>query len=139
VILLHIPYLAQVYDDVWEASFGGMPDRYDRDLASRRLAAIAERNDLLFVDAFPAMRHHVRRTGGWIHYRLDGHPTKEGQEIIAEEVARVVADLVGTGAERAKTEPIEGQILRSPLRGVGLTTLGSTAVPTEEHCMVRDR
>jgi hypothetical protein len=139
VVLLHIPYLAQVYDDAWDASFGGVPDRYDRDLASKRLAAIADRNGLLFVDAFPAMRDHARRTGRWLHHRLDGHPTKEGQEIIAEEVARVVADLVGTGAERAEARPVEGQMPRSGLPGVGLTALGSTAVPPDEHCTVRDR
>jgi lysophospholipase L1-like esterase len=89
-ILLHIPYLAQVYDEVWTASFGVFPDRYQRDLASRRLAAIAERAGMAFVDSLPAMLAEVRRSGEWLHYRLDAHPTPRGHGVIAEVVAQAI-------------------------------------------------
>lgn len=81
-VLVHIPYLAQVYDSVWEQSFGTV-DGYDRRLGGERLAAIAHKHGLVFVDALPAMIAHVRQTGGWVHHRIDSHPTATGQKLIA--------------------------------------------------------
>ena len=92
-VLLHIPYLAQVYDSVWSASFGGLPDRYDRDLPSERLAAIAQRYNLVFVDSYPQLRDEARARDKWLHHRIDGHPTHEGQEIIARVVMEAVTNL----------------------------------------------
>jgi lysophospholipase L1-like esterase len=93
-VLLHIPYLAQVYDEVWSASFGAFPDRFQRDLASRRLAAIADRAGMVFVDAWPAMVEEVRRSGRWLHYRLDAHPTPEGHAVIARTLVPVIEPLL---------------------------------------------
>src|SRR6516225_4359605 len=43
VVIVNIPYLAQVYDATWAASFGTQPDVYDRWIAGRRLAELCQR------------------------------------------------------------------------------------------------
>ncbi len=90
-MLVHIPYLAQVYDPVWQSSFGSMPG-YDRDLAGKRLGGIAARYGLLYVDVYPAMRGHVTsRRGEWVHYPIDAHPNVTGQRLIGDAVFNVLA------------------------------------------------
>jgi hypothetical protein len=85
-MLVHIPYLAQVYDQVWNQSFGSIPG-YDRDLAGQRLGAIARQYGLLYVDAYPALRAWVAdHNGEWVHYRVDSHPNVTGQRLIGEAV-----------------------------------------------------
>jgi lysophospholipase L1-like esterase len=89
-VLVHIPYLAQVYDSVWSSSFGSVPG-YDRDLASKRLGGIAKQHGLLYVDVYPAMRDYVARHGGeWVHYPIDAHPTVTGQRLIGDAVFEVL-------------------------------------------------
>lgn len=84
-MLVHIPYLAQVYDSVWNSSFGSVPG-YDRDLAGKRLGDIARQFGLVYVDVYPAMRDFVARHGEWVHYPIDGHPNVAGQRLIGNAV-----------------------------------------------------
>lgn len=89
-MLVHIPYLAQVYDSVWQSSFGSVPG-YDRDLAGKRLGGIAKQYGLLYVDAYPAMRDYVASHGGaWVHYPIDAHPNVTGQRLIGDAVFAVL-------------------------------------------------
>lgn len=84
-VLVHIPYLAQVYDSVWENSFGSVTG-YDRDLPSRRLKAFAAQYDLLYADVYPVMREYVTAHGEWVHYKIDSHPNATGQRLIARTI-----------------------------------------------------
>jgi hypothetical protein len=43
VVIVTIPYLAQVYDATWAASFRARPDVYDRSIAGQRLAELCLR------------------------------------------------------------------------------------------------
>lgn len=87
VALVQIPYIAQVYDEVWSSSFGMRPTLYDRDIASRRLAAICKRHGIVFIDTAPPFIEAARRRGHWLHWPVDAHPTPEGQQLIGEVVA----------------------------------------------------
>ncbi|MDH3639603.1 MAG: hypothetical protein OES09_14245 [Gammaproteobacteria bacterium] len=88
IILVVIPYLAQVYDEVWEASFGGFPGKYDRWIGNDRLREICKRLGIEFVDTTPDFISQTQATGEWLHYRYDGHPNPLGHKIIAAAIAR---------------------------------------------------
>lgn len=87
VVLVNIPYLPQVYDEVWESSFGARPEQFDRWIAGRRLAKICEETGIGYIDTTPPLVEEARRRGEWLHYRQDGHPTPDGHRIIAQTVA----------------------------------------------------
>jgi lysophospholipase L1-like esterase len=109
VVLVHIPYLAQVYDEVWAGSFGMFPEQYDRELGSKRLRQIADEAGMGFVDTSGAFVREARRTGAWLHYPHDGHPTPAGHRIIAKAVAEFLLSEAllpaGTSAALIEHEP----------------------------------
>jgi lysophospholipase L1-like esterase len=86
VTLVLIPYLPEVYDEVWNASFGRSRE-YDRHAGSRRLKDVAARVGAAFIDTTPALTDAARRSGTWLHHHIDKHPTAEGQRVIARAVA----------------------------------------------------
>lgn len=98
-VLVHIPYLAQVYDSVWNQSFGAV-EGYDRHLGSARLAEIARMHGLLFVDTLPAMLAYVKQTASWVHYPIDSHPTPSGQRLIGQAVFDVLRKCLATASQR---------------------------------------
>lgn len=74
VVLVNIPYLAQAYDEVWEASFGAVPDKYDRWVGGRRLEALCRKAKIEYVDTTPVFVDEIRRKNTWLHFREDAHP-----------------------------------------------------------------
>jgi len=92
VILLHIPYIAQVYDDIWNASFGGMPESYDRFLATERLRSIADEAGIYFIDALEPMLQEKKKSGARLHFERDAHPNERGHEVIAETILEHLRD-----------------------------------------------
>jgi lysophospholipase L1-like esterase len=84
-----IPYLPEVYDDVWNATFGRSRD-YDRHAGSRRLQEVTSRVGAKFVDTTPALSDAARRSGAWLHHHIDKHPTAEGHRVIAKAVAEQI-------------------------------------------------
>jgi len=86
VVLVNIPYHPQVYDDVWESSFGTLPEKYDRWIAGERLEQISKRAGIYYLDTTMQFTEEARRRKAWVHYRHDRHPTAEGHKIIAETV-----------------------------------------------------
>jgi lysophospholipase L1-like esterase len=87
VVIVNIPYLAQVYDATWAASFGMRPDVYDRWIGGRRLAELCQRIGAIYIDTTEAFVSATRERHKWLHWPQDAHPTPEGQDLIAEAVA----------------------------------------------------
>jgi lysophospholipase L1-like esterase len=87
VVIVNIPYLAQVYDATWAASFGARSDVYDRRIAGKRLAALCQRIGAVYIDTTEQFVISVRERHRWLHWPQDGHPTPEGQDVIAQVVA----------------------------------------------------
>jgi len=88
LVLVNIPYLAQVYSEVWESSFGSSPETYDRWIGNKRLQNICTKLGIIYIDTTAEFIQRYKETGRWLHYKDDGHPTKEGQQLIAETIAR---------------------------------------------------
>jgi hypothetical protein len=85
LIVVNIPYLPQVYDEVWQASFGRRPKDYDRWIAGERLGTLCRDAGIVYADTTHRFVEEARRTGRWLHYRQDKHPTPEGHRLIALE------------------------------------------------------
>ncbi len=90
LILVNIPYVAVVYDDIWQSSFGSLGDKYDRFNCSKRLASVCEKNNIQFIDLTNPFIGSVRKNKKWLHHPLDAHPTKEGQLLIANEIFKQI-------------------------------------------------
>jgi lysophospholipase L1-like esterase len=86
VTIVLIPYLPEVYDEVWSGTFGRSPE-YDRHAGSRRLRDVASRVGAAFIDTTPALTDASRRSSVWLHHHIDKHPTAEGHRVIAQTVA----------------------------------------------------
>lgn len=87
VIIVNIPYLAQVYDDVWAWSFGTQPDQLDRWIAGKRLGEVSLRIGAGYIDTTHAFVEAVRMRKHWLNWPQDAHPTPEGQDLIAQVIA----------------------------------------------------
>ena len=83
LILVDIPYLPQVYDEIWGATFAGKPNA-SRTAAIERVHAWCEDNVVICIDTLDALREKHRELGRWVHWRKDAHPTPEGQDAIAQ-------------------------------------------------------
>jgi lysophospholipase L1-like esterase len=90
VVLVNIPYIPEVYDEVWASSLGRMPDKYDRGIAGKRLKEICDRAGIYYVDVTPRFIEEARKR--WLHYPIDRHLTAEGHRIIAETVANFLKE-----------------------------------------------
>jgi lysophospholipase L1-like esterase len=86
LVLVNIPYLPQVYDEAWNASFGSMGKRYDRTIANQRLGELCARNGIGYIDTTDALIQATHARGRWMHFKSDRHPTAEGQRVIADAV-----------------------------------------------------
>jgi lysophospholipase L1-like esterase len=87
LIVVGIPYLPQVYDDVWNSTFGRDP-KYARTAAADRVLADCKRWGIPYVDTLAAFQTRTKQLGRWLHYHRDGHPTPEGHEVIADTLLR---------------------------------------------------
>ncbi|HRH96216.1 MAG TPA: SGNH/GDSL hydrolase family protein, partial [Prosthecobacter sp.] len=78
LVVVGIPYLPQVYDDLWNSTFGGDP-RFDRSAAIERVSALCGSHGITYVDTLAAFQSRHKELGRWLHHRQDAHPTAEGQ------------------------------------------------------------
>ncbi|MBL91734.1 MAG: hypothetical protein CMH56_08000 [Myxococcales bacterium] len=92
-VLVQIPYVAQVYDSVWDVSFGSQPDKYIRDGGTQKLSQIAKKAKMHFVDTTQVFIEKGGATDYAYHHKLDAHPNDEGQQVIAETVAASLQSL----------------------------------------------
>jgi hypothetical protein len=90
VLFVNIPYIATVYDDVWEASFGSQPKVYDRFLGSSRMKQICEEVDIHYLDLTNAFITEVDSKGDWLHFPIDAHPNIAGHQLIGKEILNFV-------------------------------------------------
>jgi hypothetical protein len=86
VLLVNIPYLATVYDEVWKSSFGSQPEVYDRFLGGKRMAEVANNAGVFYLDLAPAFVEAMKNQSDWLHLRVDGHPNADGHLLIADEI-----------------------------------------------------
>jgi hypothetical protein len=86
LIVVGIPYLPQVYDEIWASTFGGK-ESFSRTAAIERMGAFCTANGIGYVDSLEAFRKKHAEVGRWLHHRRDGHPTAEGQAVIAAVIA----------------------------------------------------
>jgi lysophospholipase L1-like esterase len=87
LIVVGVPYLAQVYDDIWAVTFGG-DERYNRTAATARVREWCESEGIAYVETLDAFQDRIRESGRWLHFPKDAHPTPEGHELIAETLLR---------------------------------------------------
>ncbi len=83
LIIFTIPYLPQVYDEIWSITFGNNP-KFKQDAGIQRIKGFCHDKNILFCDSTPFLRTETQKTGKWLHFREDAHPTSEGHRIIAE-------------------------------------------------------
>jgi hypothetical protein len=87
LIVVGIPYLPQVYDEIWDSTFG-KDSRYSRTAAAERVEADCQKFGIIYVDTLEAFRAKNKEVGHWLHYHKDAHPTPEGQDVIADTIMR---------------------------------------------------
>ncbi len=82
-----IPYIAQVYDEIWQLSFGSDP-RFSRTAAIERVSSYCQSHGILYVDSLDVLHAKAKQLGHWLHYHHDAHPTAEGHEVIADTILK---------------------------------------------------
>lgn len=88
--LVIIPYLPQVYDEVWNRAFMLDSARYNRFMGNERLSKICEEHGFDCIDVTQDLISEVNRTGDMLHYPRDAHPTVDGQKLIGQKVSDVL-------------------------------------------------
>jgi lysophospholipase L1-like esterase len=87
LIVVGIPYLPQVYDEIWDSTFGGNP-KFSRTAGIERVRAMCAARGIPYIDTRDALHDKAQELGHWVHYHHDAHPTPEGHEVIAETIFR---------------------------------------------------
>lgn len=85
LVVVGAPAYFQLDADAWRWLVGGDTrerNRYEQDAPNRRLAAIAERQGLRFLDLLPATKV-AHDAGGGLYYPADGHWTSAGHDFAA--------------------------------------------------------
>ena len=95
LIVVGIPYLPQVYDDIWNSTFG-QDQNNSRTAGADRVAADCKKLGITYVDSLDAFQSKSKEVGRWLHYHKDAHPTPEGQEVIADTIMQAGVIQAGT-------------------------------------------
>jgi len=85
LIVVGIPYLPQVYDEIWQATFGG-DSRFSCTVGIERVKAMCNARNIVYVETLDDLRSKSRELDHWLHYHADAHCTPEGHEVIAETI-----------------------------------------------------
>ena len=85
LIVVGIPYLPQVYDEIWNSTFGSNA-AFSRTAAIERVQAQCQALGIAYVDTLERLRAKSTQLGRWLHFHKDAHPTAEGQEQIADTI-----------------------------------------------------
>ncbi|MGE3272283.1 MAG: SGNH/GDSL hydrolase family protein [Chloroflexota bacterium] len=93
LLVVAAPSYFQISDDAWLWLVGGdtrEKNHYEPDLPNQRLAGIAERQGLRFLDLLPAVKAAQDAEGG-LYYPADGHWTSAGHAFAAGQLADYLA------------------------------------------------
>jgi hypothetical protein len=92
LMVVAAPAYYQVDDGAWERLIENTSDynRYRQDAPNGRLAQIAERQDLRFLDLLPAVRQ-AQAGGARLYFPADGHWTSDGHAFAARQIAEYLA------------------------------------------------
>jgi lysophospholipase L1-like esterase len=93
-LLVNAPTPFEVYPDHWDnllRRYELPATGWDLDGPNRRLAAIAARQGIRYLDLRPALRE-AAAAGPRLYYRYDGHWTAAGHELAARTLAGALAD-----------------------------------------------
>lgn len=83
-LVVGMPFFPQIYDEVWNLTFGAYPD-YSRDAGNRKLADILSEERITYLESLPTLINYVKQHDNrWITYRVDAHPTPEYHEVLAK-------------------------------------------------------
>jgi hypothetical protein len=85
LVVVGIPYIAQIYDEIWQVSFG-KDERFSRTIGIDRVRSFCKAHQILYVDTLDELQTKTKQLGHWLHYHRDAHPTPEGHEVIADTV-----------------------------------------------------
>lgn len=88
LVVVVLPAIYQVYTKSWDEYINALklnPDLYDLDKPQKLLAEFCRDERIEMVDVLPALRSNS--TKAQLFFPVDGHPTKEGHEIISEVLA----------------------------------------------------
>ncbi len=104
LIVFHVPFRPAVYTEEWDTMKGlwGVDEEdWDMNVTGRRLADIAGEAGIHYVDpldAFRARALEVAAPSDRLYYRLDGHWTALGHDLVAEILAdRILTLTTGAG------------------------------------------
>jgi hypothetical protein len=89
LVVVAAPSYFQVDADAWRWLVGGDTrerNRYENDVPNRRLAEIAERQQLRYLDLLPAVQQS-QAAGAQLYFPADGHWTSAGHAFAAEQIA----------------------------------------------------
>ena len=98
MFIVGIPYLPQVYDEIWDATFKGS-DWAVRDAAPQRIQKWCAERNISYVKTLDSFRTAVKKQGRWLHHSDDAHPTAEGHTVIAEAVKN--ANVINAASPKA--------------------------------------
>ena len=84
--LVFIPYVPQLYDEVWDSSFGIDESNFNRFIGQKRLKDICQKHKINCIDTTSNMKKRSDELGKWLHYPFDAHPTPEGHRVIANTI-----------------------------------------------------
>ena len=92
LVVVAAPSFYQVDDAAWEQLIKNTRDysRYRPETPNRRLAQIAERQGLRFLDLLPSVRH-AQAGGARLYFPADGHWTSAGHAFAAGQIAEYLA------------------------------------------------
>jgi hypothetical protein len=89
LVVVAAPSFFQLDADAWRSLVGGDTrerNRYEQDAPNRRLAQIAERQGLRFLDLLPPIRQ-AQVAGARLYFPADGHWTSDGHGFAARQIA----------------------------------------------------
>lgn len=93
LVVVAAPSFFQLDADAWRWLVGGDTrerNRYEQDVPNRRLAQVAERQGLRFLDLLPPIQQ-AQDGGARLYFPADGHWTSDGHAFAARQIADYLA------------------------------------------------
>lgn len=99
-LLVNAPAPYEIYPDDWAdllRQVGFQPNGWDLDGPNKRLAALAAREGIRYLDLTPGLLR-AAASGPRLYFAEDGHWTPRGHQLVAREIARELGQLAPFGS-----------------------------------------